>query len=257
VVAPLTHDVLAFYRDALTAASSALRAGSMTYVIDRSSERWSDLQAWSREVVWYGQQEGRLPLRQPRRRRGAGGTLLARCATGRSARPAHRLRDRLRGVGHRRADRRRRPRTDRPPTQVARDALRQRLRPRHHLLRHRQRLRRRPQRGADRRGLSAAPRDRVVIATKAGRPVYADRPDYSGTELRARSRAASAASAPTTSICFQLPRSVTGALRDGDALATLDRLLPEGKIRAVGVSARTPDDGPRRRARPAACAPCR
>jgi hypothetical protein len=58
LVVRATHDVLAFYRDVLTGVSSGLRAGKVRYVIDRSSERWSDLQAWSREVVWYGNKKG-------------------------------------------------------------------------------------------------------------------------------------------------------------------------------------------------------
>ena len=86
-------------------------------------------------------------------------------------------------------------------------------------------------------------RDRVVIATKAGRPVYADRPDYSGTELR-RSLEGSLRRLGTDYVdLFQLHDPSPGTLRDGDTLATLDRLRAEGKLRAVGVSARTPDDG--------------
>jgi aryl-alcohol dehydrogenase-like predicted oxidoreductase len=86
-------------------------------------------------------------------------------------------------------------------------------------------------------------RDRVVIATKAGRPVYADRPDYSGAELR-RSLEGSLRRLGTDYVdLFQLHDPSPAALREGDTLATLDRLRAEGKIRAVGVSVRTPDDG--------------
>jgi hypothetical protein len=54
----MTHDILAFYRDALTGMPGSLRAAPVSYVIDRSSERWTDLAAWSREVVWYGNKKG-------------------------------------------------------------------------------------------------------------------------------------------------------------------------------------------------------
>jgi len=58
VVVRMTHDILAFYRDALTGTPSGLRAAPVSYVIDRSSERWTNLEAWSREVVWYGNKKG-------------------------------------------------------------------------------------------------------------------------------------------------------------------------------------------------------
>lgn len=58
VIVRLTHDILAFYRDALEGTPGELRAAPVSYVIDRSSERWNDLQAWSREVVWYGNKKG-------------------------------------------------------------------------------------------------------------------------------------------------------------------------------------------------------
>ena len=86
-------------------------------------------------------------------------------------------------------------------------------------------------------------RHRIVIATKAGRPVYADCPDYSGAELR-RSLEGSLRRLGTDYVdLFQLHDPPPAALREGDTLATLDRLRTEGKIRAVGVSVRTPDDG--------------
>jgi aryl-alcohol dehydrogenase-like predicted oxidoreductase len=86
-------------------------------------------------------------------------------------------------------------------------------------------------------------RDRVVIATKAGRPVYADRPDYSGAELR-RSLEGSLRRLGSDYVdLFQLHDPPPAMLRDGDTLATLERLRTEGKVRAVGVSVRSPDDG--------------
>jgi len=89
----------------------------------------------------------------------------------------------------------------------------------------------------------AGRRDRVVIATKAGRSVYADRPDYSGTAVR-RSLEGSLRRLRTDYVdLLQLHDPPLAVLRDGDALATLERLRAEGKLRAVGVSVRSPDDG--------------
>jgi aryl-alcohol dehydrogenase-like predicted oxidoreductase len=86
-------------------------------------------------------------------------------------------------------------------------------------------------------------RDRVIVATKAGRPVYAERPDYSGAELR-RSLEGSLRRLGTDYVdLYQLHDPPPAVLRDGDTLATLDRLRAEGKVRAVGVSVRSPDDG--------------
>lgn len=53
-----THDVLRFHRAALAGQPAALTPGGVTYRIDRSAERWADLQVWSREVVWYGNKRG-------------------------------------------------------------------------------------------------------------------------------------------------------------------------------------------------------
>ena len=56
---------------------------------------------------------------------------------------------------------------------------------RHHLLRHVERLRRRPQRGADRPGLLRFQRDKVVIATKAGYNSWDRAPDFSPAAIEA------------------------------------------------------------------------
>jgi len=86
-------------------------------------------------------------------------------------------------------------------------------------------------------------RDRIVIATKAGRPEYAGPPDYSATELR-RSLEGSLRRLATDYVdLLQLHDPPVATLRDDDALLTLDRLRAEGKVRAVGVSVRSPDDG--------------
>src|SRR5262249_33916350 len=53
-----THDVLAFHRAAVRGRAETLAPVRITYHIDRSTERWLDLQAWSREVVWYGNKRG-------------------------------------------------------------------------------------------------------------------------------------------------------------------------------------------------------
>src|SRR6185295_913371 len=66
---------------------------------------------------------------------------------------------------------------------------------------------------------------------------------YSGTAVR-RSLEGSLRRLRTDYVdLLQLHDPPLAVLRDGDALATLERLRAEGKLRAVGVSVRSPDDG--------------
>jgi aryl-alcohol dehydrogenase-like predicted oxidoreductase len=86
-------------------------------------------------------------------------------------------------------------------------------------------------------------RDRVVIATKAGRPAYAASPDYSAAGLQ-RSLEGSLRRLGTDYVdLLQLHDPPLATLQEGGALATLERLRAEGKVRAIGVSVRSPDDG--------------
>ncbi len=86
-------------------------------------------------------------------------------------------------------------------------------------------------------------RDQVVIATKAGRPAYADPPDYSGAGLR-RSLEGSLRRLGTDYVdLLQLHDPPLATLQDGDALTTLVRLRAEGKVRVAGISVRSPDEG--------------
>lgn len=86
-------------------------------------------------------------------------------------------------------------------------------------------------------------RERVVIATKAGRIDY-DREDYSGPQLR-RSLEGSLKRLQTDHVdVLQLHSPPISVLQeDGDIAPTLARLLEEGKLRAYGISVRSPADG--------------
>jgi hypothetical protein len=54
----LDYDLWHFYQDKLTGQAASLEAKRVAYRIDRTSERWSDFNAWCREVVWYGNKKG-------------------------------------------------------------------------------------------------------------------------------------------------------------------------------------------------------
>lgn len=52
------HDVLAFYRSIISGTDTAIRRGRTINRIQRSTDRWSDLQDWCRRLVWYGNKKG-------------------------------------------------------------------------------------------------------------------------------------------------------------------------------------------------------
>jgi len=89
----------------------------------------------------------------------------------------------------------------------------------------------------------AGKRDRVVIATKAGRPDYEGADDYAPAAIE-RSVVESLHRLRTDYVdVLQLHSPPLDQLRRADGLfAFLERLKSQGKIRAYGVSARSPAD---------------
>lgn len=54
----LNHDVRAFWIAVRQGTPEPLRAGPVTVRIDRAASRYDDMQAWCREVVWWGNKKG-------------------------------------------------------------------------------------------------------------------------------------------------------------------------------------------------------
>lgn len=54
----LSYPLWEFYRARLKGKQIGLEERPVTYLIDRTSERWSSWDAWYREVVWYGNKKG-------------------------------------------------------------------------------------------------------------------------------------------------------------------------------------------------------
>ncbi len=90
----------------------------------------------------------------------------------------------------------------------------------------------------------ASCRDRVVIATKAGYRRFDEAPDYAPAQLRA-SLETSLRRLKTDHVDLLLLHSppIAMLVAQPDVVATLVQLRAEGKIRAFGISVRTPEDG--------------
>lgn len=54
----LSADIMAFYNEAREGGAPSLDIRSITVNIDRTTEKWDDLQSWCREVVWWGNKKG-------------------------------------------------------------------------------------------------------------------------------------------------------------------------------------------------------
>jgi hypothetical protein len=54
----LGYDIWKFYRERLTGQDVSVERQRVAYRIDRTSERWTDLGTWCRDVVWYGSRKG-------------------------------------------------------------------------------------------------------------------------------------------------------------------------------------------------------
>ena len=198
-----------------------------------------------------GQQEGRLPLHQPKRH----GRAAARRALLISQRtnPLHYrplgatgirgLRRSASAPGASGGARPARPPMARP-TIGCRSARSERgLRSRNHLLRHGERLRRRSQRGTDRRVLRGPPRDK-----SSSRPRPASRHRIAATisarrRCARRSRAACDGCDPTMSICSSSTTAVPNVVMgDPEIVELMQRLVAEGKVRCWGISTLSPED---------------
>jgi aryl-alcohol dehydrogenase-like predicted oxidoreductase len=87
-------------------------------------------------------------------------------------------------------------------------------------------------------------RDKVVIATKAGYRSWAAAPDYSPAAIRASVEGSLARLGTDYVDLLQLHNAPAALLRGEPAIAAaLDELARAGKIRAWGVSAKSPADG--------------
>jgi aryl-alcohol dehydrogenase-like predicted oxidoreductase len=86
----------------------------------------------------------------------------------------------------------------------------------------------------------AGRRDKVVIATKAGYDSWDKPPDFSAVAVVASLERSLARLRSDYVDLLQLHNSPAGALRDGGLREALARLKATGKIRAWGVSARSP-----------------
>jgi aryl-alcohol dehydrogenase-like predicted oxidoreductase len=85
-----------------------------------------------------------------------------------------------------------------------------------------------------------AKRDKVVIATKAGYESWNLAPDFSPAAIQASAEKSLARLHTDYVDLFQLHNPPAEALRDGALRDVLDRLKAAGKIRAWGISARSP-----------------
>jgi radical SAM superfamily enzyme YgiQ (UPF0313 family) len=54
----VNHNVWEIYRGALTGARAPLETGRRSYLVRRDRERWSGVESWLTEVVWYGNKKG-------------------------------------------------------------------------------------------------------------------------------------------------------------------------------------------------------
>ncbi len=87
-------------------------------------------------------------------------------------------------------------------------------------------------------------RERIVIATKAGYRSWAATPDYSPAAIRASVEGSLARLATDYVDLLQLHNAPAELLRDRpEIVAALEDLRKAGKIRAWGLSAKSPDDG--------------
>lgn len=87
---------------------------------------------------------------------------------------------------------------------------------------------------------SGARRDRVVIATKAGYESWDRAPDFSPAAIQASAENSLARLRTDHVDLLQLHNPPAEALRDGALRETLERLRAAGKIRAWGISAKSP-----------------
>jgi aryl-alcohol dehydrogenase-like predicted oxidoreductase len=87
---------------------------------------------------------------------------------------------------------------------------------------------------------SGSGRDKVVIATKAGYDSWDRAPDFSPAAIEASAEKSLARLRSDYVDLFQLHNPPAEALREGALREMLDRLLAAGKIRAWGVSAKSP-----------------
>jgi aryl-alcohol dehydrogenase-like predicted oxidoreductase len=85
-----------------------------------------------------------------------------------------------------------------------------------------------------------AKRDKAVIATKAGYESWDRAPDFSPAAIQASAERSLARLRSDYVDLFQLHNPPAEALRDGALREVLDRLKAAGKIRAWGISAKTP-----------------
>jgi aryl-alcohol dehydrogenase-like predicted oxidoreductase len=85
-----------------------------------------------------------------------------------------------------------------------------------------------------------AKRDKVVIATKAGYESWDRAPDFSPAAIQASAEKSLARLRSDHVDLFQLHNPPAEALRDGVLREVLDRLKAAGKIRAWGISAKSP-----------------
>lgn len=90
------------------------------------------------------------------------------------------------------------------------------------------------------RAFSGALRDEVVIATKAGYESWGRAPDFSPAAIVASAEKSLSRLRSDRVDLLQLHNPPAEALRGGDLRAALDRLQAAGKIRAWGVSAKSP-----------------
>jgi len=89
---------------------------------------------------------------------------------------------------------------------------------------------------------SGVKRDKVVIATKAGYESWDRAPDFSPTAIKASAERSLARLRSDYVDLFQLHNPPVDALREDALRETLDRLQAEGKVRAWGISAKSPTE---------------
>jgi aryl-alcohol dehydrogenase-like predicted oxidoreductase len=90
------------------------------------------------------------------------------------------------------------------------------------------------------RAFAGAKRHQVVIATKAGYETWDRAPDFSPAAVEASAEKSLARLRSDYVDLFQLHNPPSKALRDGALRETLDKLRAAGKIRAWGISAKSP-----------------